>query len=83
MSFFAMTSGNVASMFALCIAALFGIVGGAVDFVQVHRIRLPINSGIDAGVLAGARAKQTGATDDEAMAVAETFMGPIMARISL
>ena len=75
--------GNVASMFALCIAALFGLVGGAIDFAQVHRIRTAISGGIDAGMLAGARAKQTGATDDEAIAIAESYLKPIMTRFRL
>ena len=67
-------SGSVAAMLALCIIALFGLLGGALDFVQAHRMRSAVHAGIDAGVIAGARAKQTGATDEEALAVAESYL---------
>ena len=75
--------GNVASMFALCFVALFAFLGGAIDFVQAHRMRTALNSGVDAGVLAAARAKQIGATDAEALTAAESFINPVKKRLSL
>ena len=82
-SFVRASDGNVASMFALCIFVLFGMAGSAVDFLQIQRLNGAIQSGIDAGVLAGARAKQTGATDDEALVIAEGYMAPVKAKFSL
>ncbi len=76
-------NGNVASIFALCFVALFGFLGGAIDLVQAHRTRTALNSGIDAGVLAAARAKQTGATDAEALAVADNYLTPVKARLKM
>jgi Flp pilus assembly protein TadG len=72
--------GNVASMFALIVVGLFGFVGGAIDFVQVHRMRTAVGSAVDAGVLAAARVKQTGGSDTAALDAAEAFVTPVLER---
>jgi len=72
--------GNVAILFGLTILILFGCAGGAIDFMYAGRARTTTQNGIDAAVLAAARAKQTGATDAEALAIAESNMSSARAQ---
>ncbi len=59
---------------------LVALVGGAVDFSSHARVKTAYRDAVDAAVLAGARIKQTGGTDVDAVATAEAFMEKVKAK---
>jgi Flp pilus assembly protein TadG len=75
--------GNVALTFGLLTVLLVAFVGGAVDFASHARLKTSYRDAVDAAVLAGARIKQTGGTDAEAIATANAFMDKIKAKSPL
>lgn len=66
--------GSVAIIFAFCCVFLTAFVGGAVDFARLFRTQAAYQDALDAAVLAGARAKQLGATDADAVKAAEAYI---------
>jgi len=67
-------SGDAAIMFGLLAMSMFLMIGGAVDLGRWLHARSETRSGVDAAVLAGARALQTnGLNETEAMAAAQAF----------
>lgn len=72
--------GSVAIIFAFCCLFLAAFVGGAVDFARLFQSRTAYQEALDGAVLAGARAKQLGASDDEAVKVAEAYISTTRAR---
>lgn len=75
--------GSVALIFALTIFVIFGFVGSAIDFGRVYRARSAVQSAIDTAALAGARKKQLGGTDAEAITAANAYLGPIKQSLGL
>jgi Flp pilus assembly protein TadG len=77
------TGGSVAIIFALTAFLLFGFVGGAIDFARIYRAQSAFQGGLDGAVLAAARAKQTGSSDDEAIKIAQAYLDPVKKRINV
>lgn len=65
--------GDIAIMFGMMAVTMMMFVGGAVDLSRWLSARHTTMTAVDAAVLAGARALQTGATDSEALQVAEDY----------
>ena len=49
------SEGSVASIFALSLVPLVGLVGAAVDYSAANRARTSLQAGLDAALLAGAK----------------------------
>jgi Flp pilus assembly protein TadG len=79
-SFMRDDGGNVAMTFGLLTVLLTAFVGGAVDFASHARVKTAYRDAIDVAVLAGARVKQTGGTDADALALANAFMDKAKAK---
>lgn len=60
--------GNVAMLAAFVIVAIFSVVGLAVDFEFTIRQKSRVQYAVDSAVLAGALARQDGASDEEVIA---------------
>ncbi len=75
--------GNVAMTFGLLCVLLMAFVGGAVDFASHARMKSGYRDAVDAAVLAGARIKQTGGSDVDAIATANAFMDKIKTKSAL
>lgn len=69
--------GNVAMIFAMLLIVLLALTGGAVDFASHARVSTAYRDAVDAAVLAGARVKQSGGTDEDAIATANAFIDKI------
>lgn len=72
--FAAAEGGGVAIIFAFCCMFLAAFVGGAVDFARLYRSQAAYQEALDAAALAGARAKQLGASDADAIKAAEAYL---------
>jgi Flp pilus assembly protein TadG len=81
--FFAHEGGTVASMFALTILVVFGLVGGAIDFARLYRSKAAFQGALDAASLAAARAKQLGSSDTDAIATAESYIAPVKQKFAM
>ncbi len=80
-SFSTASDGGVAIIFAFCCMFLAAFVGGAVDFARLYRSQSAYQEALDAAALAGARAKQLGASDAEAIQAAEAYLAVTRAQI--
>lgn len=67
-------SGNVVMIFALSIIPMLAIAGFAIDFQQTIKRKAKVQLVLDSAVLAAARVKQTGATDDEVKLSVQQFL---------
>jgi Flp pilus assembly protein TadG len=56
--------GNVATMFALALVPVFGVIGAAIDYARVSEVRAQLADALDAGVLAVG--SQSNMTDEKA-----------------
>ena len=65
--------GAIAIIFALMIATLVTLVGGAVDYARWTSARAQTVSAMDAAVLAGGRVLQLGKPDSEVIAAAQAY----------
>ncbi len=65
--------GAIAIIFALTIAMVVALVGGAVDYARWLSAKSRTVQAIDAAVLAGGRVLQLGKTDAEAVQAAQTY----------
>lgn len=65
--------GDVAIMFGLLAVTMMMFVGGAVDFSRWLTARTATLHAVDAAVLAGARALQTGSSESEAVRIAQEY----------
>lgn len=73
-SFLRSRSGNVALLFGITVAVIFGAVGGALDYGRWVNARTQTQNALDAAVLAAGRALQsTGGNADEAIATARSY----------
>jgi len=70
-------AGGVAIIFAFCCVFLAALVGGAVDFARLYKTQAIYREAIDAAALAGARVKQLGGSDADAISAAEAYMAEI------
>ncbi|MEO0550308.1 MAG: TadE/TadG family type IV pilus assembly protein [Pseudomonadota bacterium] len=68
------TNGNVAMTFALTLVPMTAVAGFAVDFQNTSLKKNRLQVILDSAVLAGAREKQSGATDDEITASVQNFI---------
>ena len=66
--------GNVLMIFALCIVPILTVAGFAIDFQQTVKRKGKVQVVLDSAVLAAARVKQTGATDDSVIQSVQDFM---------
>ncbi|MEL6825916.1 MAG: TadE/TadG family type IV pilus assembly protein [Pseudomonadota bacterium] len=66
--------GNVLMIFALCIVPILTVAGFAIDFQQTVKRKGKVQVVLDSAVLAAARVKQTGATDDAVKQSVQDFM---------
>lgn len=73
--------GAVAMILAFCLVMLAALVGGAVDFARFYQASSAYRAAIDAAILAGARIKQTGGTDEAAVAAAKAYLAATKSRI--
>lgn len=71
--------GSVAIIFTFCCLFLAALVGGSVDFARLYKTQAAYRDAIDAAALAGARVKQLGGTDAEAVRAAEAYMSTVRA----
>ena len=62
-NFFEDTRGNVIMIFGLCLIPMFALAGFAVDYQQTIKRKTKVQLLLDSSVLAGARVKQTDASD--------------------
>lgn len=67
-------SGQVAILFALSIIPIVAVAGFAIDFQQTIKRKAKVQLVMDSAVLAAARVKQTGATNDEIKLTVQQFM---------
>ena len=65
--------GNVATMFALSLVPIFGMVGAAIDYAHVSEVRAKVADALDAGVLAVGT--QANMTDDQAFTIVNDWLG--------
>jgi Flp pilus assembly protein TadG len=72
-SFATCSRGNVAMLFGLSIIPVIGLAGAAMDYASAARDRSILQSALDAGALAGARALPT-MTQTQARTVAESYV---------
>ena len=61
-------------IFALCLVPMVAVAGFAVDFQQTVKRKAKVQLVLDSAVLAAARVKQTGATDDEVKVSVQQFL---------
>lgn len=66
--------GQVAILFALSIIPIVAVAGFAIDFQQTVKRKAKVQLVLDSAVLAAARVKQTGATNDEIKETLQKFM---------
>ena len=66
--------GNVLMIFALCLVPMVVVAGFAVDFQQTVKRKAKVQVVLDSAVLAAARVKQTGATDDVVKQSVQEFL---------
>lgn len=66
--------GKVVILFALILIPLVAVSGFAVDFQQTTKRKAKVQLVLDSAVLAAARVKQTGATDDEVKLSVQQFL---------
>ncbi|MCB1519571.1 MAG: TadE/TadG family protein [Hyphomicrobiaceae bacterium] len=66
-------SGDIAIMFGMLAVTMMMFVGSAVDLSRWLSARTTTLTAVDAAVLAGAKALQTGATESNAVAAAEEY----------
>ena len=66
--------GNVLMIFALCIVPILTVAGFAIDFQQTVKRKGKVQVVLASAVLAAARVKQTGATDDAVKQSVQDFM---------
>ncbi|MEO1189653.1 MAG: TadE/TadG family type IV pilus assembly protein, partial [Pseudomonadota bacterium] len=66
--------GNVLMIFALCLVPMVVVAGFAVDFQQTVKRKAKVQVVLDSAVLAAARIKQTGATDDAVKQSVQDFL---------
>src|SRR5947209_14546379 len=61
------SEGSVASIFALALVPVVGLVGAAVDYSQANNVRTTLQARLDAALIAGARDGSTSwaATDSK------------------
>lgn len=69
--------GGVAIIFAFCCVFLAALVGGAVDFARLYKAQATYRDAMDAAALAGARVKQLGGSDSDAIKAAEAYIAEI------
>ena len=67
-------SGQVAILFALSIIPIVAVAGFAIDFQQTVKRKAKVQLVMDSAVLAAARVKQTGASNDEIKLTVQQFM---------
>lgn len=67
-------SGQVAILFALSIIPIVAVAGFAIDFQQTIKRKAKVQLVMDSAVLAAARVKQTGASNEEIKATVQQFM---------
>jgi Flp pilus assembly protein TadG len=67
-------SGQVAILFALSIIPIVAVAGFAIDFQQTIKRKAKVQLVMDSAVLAAARVKQTGATNEEIKLTVQQFM---------
>lgn len=67
-------SGQVAILFALSIIPIVAVAGFAIDFQQTVKRKAKVQLVMDSAVLAAARVKQTGATNEEIKLTVQQFM---------
>lgn len=74
-------SGNVVMIFALSIIPIFAVAGFAIDFQHTVKKKQKVQLIVDSAVLAAARVKQTGASEQEVQNAFNAYMdaqlGPI------
>lgn len=61
-------------IFALCLVPMVAVAGFAIDFQQTVKRKAKVQLVLDSAVLAAARVKQTGATDDEVKSSVQDFL---------
>ena len=67
-------AGTVAMIFALSIIPIFAVAGFAIDFQHTVKKKQKVQLIIDSAVLAAARVKQTGASDEEVIQALNAYM---------
>lgn len=67
-------SGQVAILFALSIIPIVAVAGFAIDFQQTVKRKAKVQLVMDSAVLAAARVKQTGASNEEIKLTVQQFM---------
>ncbi|MEM9571395.1 MAG: pilus assembly protein TadG-related protein [Pseudomonadota bacterium] len=75
-------AGNVAMIFALSIVPIFGVAGFAIDLQNTVKQKHRMQVILDSAVLAAARVKQRGGSDDEITKSLQDFVAMQMAPIS-
>lgn len=68
------TSGQAAIIFGLAIIPIISVAGFAIDFQRTVQQKQKVQLVLDSAVLAAARIKQSGATDDEVKQAAQLYM---------
>ncbi len=68
------TRGNVLMIFGLVLVPMIVVAGFAVDFQQTVKRKAKVQLVLDSSVLAGAKVKQTGATDDVVKIAVQDFL---------
>lgn len=66
--------GNVFMIFALVLVPMLAVSGFAIDFQQTVKRKAKVQLVLDSAVLAAAKVKQTGATDDEVKLSVQQFL---------
>jgi len=66
--------GNVLMIFALCLVPMVAVAGFAIDFQQTVKRKGKVQLVLDSAVLAAARVKQSGATDDAVKLSVQQFL---------
>lgn len=66
--------GNVLMIFALCLVPMVAVAGFAIDFQQTVKRKGKVQLVLDSAVLAAARVKQTGATDEDVKLSVQQFL---------
>ena len=66
--------GNVFMIFALCLVPMMAVAGFAIDFQQTVKRKAKVQLVLDSAVLAAAKVKQTGATDDAIKVSVQQFL---------
>ena len=67
-------SANVVMIFALSLVPILAIAGFAIDFQQTVKRKAKVQLVLDSAVLAAARVKQTGVSDDEVKLSVQQFL---------